>query len=272
MPHSESPYSDSVRARLRAFLSQPDVVTTLRLSLFSVYGIVIIGQDIANWEVKENYLLWALDIVLWTLILIDYVLRIVHSSDKRTFVLSNLGYPIFIITGAMVPFDHPWLVALPLILGYALQVREFTAGHALTFSIALIGFILAICTLGLYGVEKDEPQTDFANPGEAFSWAIARLFRVYGSNTPSPVTESGREIAFVMGVAAVIAAGLFTGQVIRWLVRADDEKVKDEEGGPQISAEDVAALRDDVARMSEQLNRMAEVLDRQARDGQSSRQ
>lgn len=261
-----------MRARFRDFLSRPEVATTLRLSLFSLYGIVIIGQDIVNWEVKENYFLWAVDAFLWTLILIDYVRRIVHAADKRTFVLNNLGYPIFIITGAVVPFDHPWLVALPLILGYALQVRELTAGHAFTFSIALIGFILAICGLGLYGVEKDQPQTDFANPGEVFSWSIARLFRVYGTNTPAPVTESGQEIAFVMGVAAIIAAGLFTGQVIRWLVRADDETKKAEDGGPQISAEDVAALRADVARMSEQLNRITEALERQTRDVPSSGQ
>lgn len=259
-------------SRIKAFLSRPEVATTLRLTLFSLYGIVIMGQDIVNWELREDMVLWALDIILWTLILIDYVRRIVHSDAKRTFLLNNLGYPIFLVTGALIPIDHPWLVAVPLILGYALQVRELTTGHALTFSFALIGFILAICTLGLYQVEKDEPQTDFADPGEAFSWAIARLFRVYGTNTATPATEAGQEIAFVMGVAAIIAAGLFTGQVIRWLVRADEDKWRDEDGGSQISAEDVAALRAEVARMSEQLNRMSEVLDRQAGDGASSRQ
>ncbi len=250
--------------RIAAFLSQPVVITILRLSLFSLYGIVIIGQDLINFQRHENTALWVCAIALWSLLLVDYIRRIRMADNKRAFLLSNLGYPIFLLTGALIPIDHPWIVAVPLILGYALQLRELAAGHAMTYSLALVIFILIISSMVLYLVERDEPQTNFTSPGTALSYAIARLFRIYGTNTATPATEPGQEIAYVMGVAALVAAGLFTGQIIRWLVRPADEKAKVQADEPasRVSAEEFAALRGEVARMSAQLDRVSELLER----------
>ncbi len=249
---------------LRAFVARPGVIAILRMTLFSVYGLVIIGQDIVNYGNHENISLWVVDVVLWALLLIDYIRRIRHAENRRAFVLSNLGYPIFLLTGALIPIDHPWLVALPLILGYALQVRELAAGHVLVFSSALVMFILAISSLLLYLVERNQPNTDFTSPSSTFSWAIARLFRIYGTNTGAPVSAQGQEIAFVMGVAAIVAAGLFTGQLIRWLVRADEKKDSDASDAVSANptADDVASLTAEMAAMSEQLRKVTELLER----------
>lgn len=254
----------------RTFLARPGVASTLRMSLFSVYGVVIIGQDVADLETQPGRFLWAVDVVLWAALLVDYIVQIRRAEDKRRFLLANLGYPLFLITGALIPFDNPWLVGIPLLVGYALQVRELAAGHALTFSVVLVLFILVISSVSLYIVERDQPETTIASPGDAFAWSLARVFRVYSGNATNPVSSTGQDIAFLIGMAAIVTAGLFSGQVIRWLIHDGEDKASNEEehGNPTpASAEDIAALRVEVARMSEQVQRLAEIVGRSGGQG-----
>ena len=234
------------------------VTATLRMSVFALYGLVILTQDIMQFEGRQDAALWAVEILLWVVLLADYLRGIRQAADRRRYLLRNLGYPVFLATGLLIPFDNPWVVALPLIVGYTLQLRSLAAGHAFGFSFGLIGFIMLTATLGMYVAEQQEEESDLRDVGSVLNWLVVTLFRIRGAQAGRPVSDEGQALAFVVGLVALVAAGLFTAQIVTWVVGGAE--VKEDPAAdvpvepPVATAQDIAALRADIAALAARLD------------------
>ena len=208
----------------RAF-DRPAVRDTLRLSLFSAYALVLLAENILHFEGSSQAMTSAATCALWLCLLADYVAQIVRAgSQRRSFLKASLGYPLYLLTLPFVTAHNPWVVAVPLIVGFVIQVRLIAAGRAVTFALALTTFIAVLATAGVVYAEQDEPTSRLREWPDAATWAIARLIHLRGYNTGNPKSPDGIALSFVLAVTGLLVAALLTAQLVSWVVGQKDGK------------------------------------------------
>ncbi len=198
-------------------VSRP-VAGVLRLTLFSAYAVTLLALNVMHFERAPTWGLDALAVVLWSALAVDYARRLRATRGRRSFVLRNLGYPIYLVTLPFVASHNPWLVALPLIVGFVLQLRQVAAGHVLTFALVLFTFIGVLATAGVVYAEQDQPDSPLSDWPTAASWAVANLIHLRGYDPGSPQSEDGIALSFVLAVCGLLVAALLTAQVVSWVI------------------------------------------------------
>lgn len=218
-----------MRPTLSRALEQPAVRDTLRLSLFSAYALVLLAENILHFEGSSQWLVSAATCALWLCLAADYVIQIVRAgSHRRAFLRASLAYPLYLLTLPFVTAHNPWVVAVPLIIGFVLQVRVVAAGRAVTFALGLTAFIAVLTTAGVVYAEQDEPTSRLKEWPNAATWAVARLIHLRGYNTGNPKSPDGIALSFVLAVTGLLVAALLTAQLVSWVIggtagRHDDQ-------------------------------------------------
>lgn len=194
------------------------VAGLLRLTLFGAYAVTLLVLNVMHFERAPTWGLDALAVMLWGALALDYARRLRATHARRSFVLRNLGYLIYLATLPFVASHNPWLVALPLIVGFVLQLRQVAAGQALTFSLVLFTFIGVLATAGVVYAEQDQPDSPLSDWPTAASWAVANLIHLRGYDPGSPQSEDGIALSFVLALCGLMVAALLTAQVVSWVV------------------------------------------------------
>jgi len=193
-------------------------VDVLRLVLFSAYAITLLTLNVMHFEREATLAVDALAIALWLALALDYALQWRAAESRRSFLRLALAYPIYLATIVFVTAHSPWLLAIPLIIGFILQLRQVAAGRALTFALVLFSFVGVLATAGVVYAEQSEPESTLRDWPTAASWAIAHLIHLRGYSPGNPLSEDGIALSFVLAICGLIVAALLTAQIVSWVI------------------------------------------------------
>jgi len=231
--------------RLRWWQRQTQWPLTAAATLFLVsFALPIIDTELTpGWVRFFEVLAW----VTWSLFVVDYVVRVYLSPDRRKYFVGH-WYDFVVL---VLPLWHPFRL---LRLAALLRVLNRNAAHSLRGKVAtyvvlgssFFGFCGALAVLQ---AERPDPNANIKSIGDALWWAIATMTTV-GYGDRYPVTMTGRMVAVTLMIGGIAVLGLTTATVASWLVErvsARDENQLDALG------KQVSALQRQVSELSAQL-------------------
>lgn len=213
--------------KVRLTRISPSVADVLRVALFAAYAITLLTLNVMHFEGEATFALDGLAILLWLALAVDFVVQLRAAPTRRAFILQNLSYPLYLATIVFITAHSPWLLVLPLIVGFILQLRQVAAGHALTFALVLFTFIGVLATAGVVYAEQDEPESTLRDWPTAASWAIAHLIHLRGYDPGNPLSEDGIALSFVLAICGLLVAALLTAQIVSWVVGSQREEANE---------------------------------------------
>lgn len=225
------------------------------LSLVAIYSLLVLTIDAMSFESQVDGALMTLVGIAWITILVVYWRGLARATSRRSYALTHLGVPLLLVTPilAALPTDTSWLPLFVLLTAYVLELRGLAAGHGFLFSLGLVTFVIVLATGVMAFVEREEPESPLSDVPTSAAWALATLFRLrapYGE----PQTEDGKTLALVVGVCALIAASLFTAQLVTWVTGSGRDRERISESTDELIAE-IAALRAAVEKLTNERGR-----------------
>lgn len=238
------------RARRVWWLSLPQrqgFRSSVRLGVIAAYSITFMVGGFFTWTGWPDVVLWTVAVALWVLLLGSYVREVRGAERRGAFIVRNLQVPLLLVAPAfMLVVWLPVAAFVLVILAYVLELRRHSAGDGFAFSFGLVLFVGVFAALSMVEIEDDEPNSSLRTPSDALYWAFGSLLRINYGRSLNPETSDGRVLATVVGVCAVLAASLFTAQVISWVVGSRKDE-KDEATTDDDLRAEVAGLREEIA-------------------------
>ncbi|MEV7418295.1 potassium channel family protein [Streptomyces sp. NPDC089919] len=227
-------------------------LTQVPLLVFAIafgvaYAVPIVFPD-AGPAVHESCLL--VEWVVWGAFAADYLVRLTLAADRRHFVRTHWLDLCAVLLPMLQPLRLLRLVATLLLVGrrarMAPQVRltTYVAG-------AVVG-LLMFGSLAVLSVERDAPDGNIKNLGDAVWWSFTTMTTVgYGDH--SPTTGLGRVLAVGLMLSGIALLGVVTANIAAWFIarfERDDQEERRQTAAIAALTEEVQALRAEVSRLS----------------------
>lgn len=221
------------------------------LALVAAYSLLLLAFDAMYFDPQVDWVLLSLAAIAWIAIVVTYVRGLGRATSRRTYVLAHLGTPLLIAAPlTVIPVDTSWLPLFVLLVAYILELRNLTAGQGFLFSLGLVAFVIVLATAVMSFVEREDPESSLDDVGASAGWTLATLFRLRAP-FGDPQTEDGKILSLVVGVCALLAASLFTAQLVTWVTGSGRDKERKSDSSAEILAE-IAALRAAVERLTDE--------------------
>ncbi|MFJ6940823.1 potassium channel family protein [Streptomyces sp. NPDC101132] len=211
------------------------------------YAVPIVAPD-ASARVHEACLL--VEWCVWGAFALDYLVRMALSADRRRFVRTHWLDLLAVLLPMFQPLRLLRLVSTLLLVGrrarMAPQIRltTYVAG-------AVVG-LLMFGSLAVLSVERDAPDGNIRNLGDAVWWSFTTMTTVgYGDH--SPTTGLGRVLAVGLMLSGIALLGVVTANIAAWFIsrfERDDLEERRQTAAIAALTDEVRALRAEVARLS----------------------
>ena len=173
-------------------------------------------------------------LLVWAFFLVDYVVRLVLSVRKLTFVRRN---PIDLLS-VFVPIIRPFrlLTALRRIPALGGRSASHLRRRVLVIAGASVVLFLYVISLTEFRVERDAHGATIVSFGDAVWWACVTMSTV-GYGDFYPVTILGRLLAVVLMIGGIAIVGIASATIISYLtertrlLRTAQESEPDREDG-----------------------------------------
>ncbi|MCX4525699.1 MULTISPECIES: potassium channel family protein [unclassified Streptomyces] len=185
--------------------------------------------------------------VVWGAFAVDYLVRLGLSADRKLFVRTHWLDLAAVVLPLVQPLRLLRLVATLMLVGrrarMAPQIRltTYVAG-------AVVG-LLMFGSLAVLSVERDAPDGNIKNLGDAVWWSFTTMTTVgYGDH--SPTTGLGRVLAVGLMLSGIALLGVVTANIAAWFIarfERDDRVELAQTAAITALAEEVRALRAEVA-------------------------
>lgn len=189
-----------------------------RLWLFAAYALLLLTENVMHTEGTVTIAIIVATSALWLAMLVDYVRLLARAEDRARVLRRSLGYPFMLVTLPFATTHEPWAVAIPLVIGFILQLRQVAAGHALTFALGLSAFAAVLATVGVVYAEQSEPQSRLRDWEAAATWSVSILLHLRGYDPGKPLSDDGIALSFVLSVAGFLVAALLTARIVSWVI------------------------------------------------------
>ncbi|PPG27667.1 potassium channel family protein [Pseudoclavibacter sp. RFBB5] len=217
-PSATIPHPDRAAARWRA-LERWEQLTALPMffvavAFFAASSILLIDVQLPT---DAQGQLTTVVSVSWMLFIAEFVVRLLVSPAKLTFVRSRW----FDLLSLFVVILRPFLIVtylwrLPFFRGGGARAKR--TRNVLAVSIASLLYVYT-ASLGVYLVEHNTSGANILSMGDALWWGFTTITTVgYGDFTP--VTIAGRALAVSLMVSGVLIVG-FVSATIMSAIRED---------------------------------------------------
>ncbi|MFE9933917.1 potassium channel family protein [Streptomyces sp. NPDC005533] len=218
----------------------------LALAFAVAYAVPIVAPD-ATADVHRacTHVEW----VVWGAFALDYVVRLGLSADRRHFVRTHWLDLAAVVLPLVQPLRLLRLVATLMLVGRRarmapqIQLTTYVAG-------AVVG-LLMFGSLAVLSVERDAPDGNIKNLGDAVWWSFTTMTTVgYGDH--SPTTGLGRVLAVGLMLSGIALLGVVTANIAAWFIsrfERDDQAERLQLAALRELREEVRALRGEVARL-----------------------
>ncbi|MEU9302818.1 potassium channel family protein [Streptomyces sp. NPDC048269] len=185
--------------------------------------------------------------VVWGAFAVDYLVRLLLAGDRRVFVRTHWLDLAAVVLPLVQPLRLLRLVATLMLVGrrarMAPQIRltTYVAG-------AVVG-LLMFGSLAVLSVERDAPDGNIKNLGDAVWWSFTTMTTVgYGDH--SPTTGLGRVLAVGLMLSGIALLGVVTANIAAWFIarfERDDQVERLQLAAIRELQTEVRALRAEVA-------------------------
>lgn len=177
----------------------------------------------------------AVEWFIWAVFAVDYVVRLILTTDRWRFVRGHWLDLIIIV----LPFLRPLrlvrsarvlrllrLARLGAFLGRAAyQGRRLLVGHGLHYALIVTMLVMVAAAALVHAIEAGSGGT-IRTFGDALWWAVATVTTVgYGDAVPG--TAAGRGIAAALMVAGIALFGVLTANIAAFFLEHDQEAAPD---------------------------------------------
>ncbi|WP_406182589.1 potassium channel family protein [Streptomyces sp. NBC_01006] len=187
--------------------------------------------------------------VVWGAFAADYLMRLGLSTAKKAFVRTHWLDLGAVLLPMLQPLRLLRLVSTLLLVGrrarMAPQIRltTYVAG-------AVVG-LLMFGSLAVLSVERDAPNGNIKNLGDAVWWSFTTMTTVgYGDH--SPTTGLGRVLAVGLMLSGIALLGVVTANIAAWFIsrfERDDRVERAQTAAIAELAAEVRALRAEIGRL-----------------------
>lgn len=218
----------------------------LAVAFAVAYAVPIVAPDAsARVHGACTYVEWA----VWGAFAADYLVRLVLSADRGRFVRTHWLDLAAVLLPLVQPLRLLRLVATLMLVGRRarmapqIQLTTYVAG-------SVVG-LLMFGSLAVLSVERDAPDGNIKNLGDAVWWSFTTMTTVgYGDH--SPTTGLGRVLAVGLMLSGIALLGVVTANIAAWFIsrfERDDQAERLQLAAIRELQAEVRALRGEVARL-----------------------
>ncbi len=234
----------SLQARWERRTQAPLLVLAVCFAV--AYAVPIVVPDARPWVHRAcTYAEW----VVWGAFAVDYLVRLGITADRRHFVRTHWLDLCAVVLPLVQPLRLLRLVSTLMLVGrrarMAPQIRltTYVAG-------AVVG-LLMFGSLAVLSVERDAPEGNIRNLGDAVWWSFTTMTTVgYGDH--SPTTGLGRVLAVGLMLSGIALLGVVTANIAAWFIarfERDDRAERLQLAAIEELHAEVRALRAEVSRL-----------------------
>jgi voltage-gated potassium channel len=218
----------------------------LGLLYLALYAWPILDTDLArSWKELCNQAA----VFVWVTFAVDFVIRILLSGDRRTFLRRNWLDLILLALPMFRPLRALRAVTSLRIIGRS--TAPFARRQVVGATSAAVAAAGAIAALAILEAERANPDANIKNYGDALWWAISTITTVgYGDRYPT--TVEGRFVAAGLMIAGIALLGVITASIASWFV----ERIKAVEDTEQLTHAAVQQLSSEIRELRQELDRM----------------
>jgi len=238
-------------------MERPDKQAPYLLFMLAV-GILALGllaaQTSASWDQETLTILEYADAAICVLFLLDFLVTLARSQDKRRYLLTWGWLDLVSSIPAIDVLRWGRAARVLRILRVLRAVRsakilaEFIlrkrAQSGLLAALLLAIVLVTFCSIAILEVERDNANIRGAD--DAVWWAIVTITTV-GYGDKYPVTPEGRAIAVVLMIAGIGVFATVSGFVASWFLAPEEEKLENQ----------LAALRTEIRALHDSLEQKA---------------
>ncbi|MSS83875.1 potassium channel family protein [Actinomycetaceae bacterium WB03_NA08] len=226
-----------LRKKLKQRYERWEQLTVWPMFILSIVFVGVSAYLIAapsTMTAKLSYTLLLVMLILWSLFILDYFVRMVLSDNRWRFFQTQA----FELVALLIPYLRPFLL-----IRYIWRLQFFRRHGAaglrmralISISLFALCYVYTISTL-VFLFERVDPKANIVNWGDAMWWGFTTISTVgYGDFTP--VTVTGRLLAiclmvggiFIVGVTSATMISAFNDELKHYLHHHSGEKVKENE-------------------------------------------
>ncbi|MFD3806390.1 potassium channel family protein [Streptomyces sp. NPDC058611] len=187
--------------------------------------------------------------VVWSAFAGDYLVRLGLSPARKAFVRTHWMDLAAVLLPMIQPLRLLRLVSTLLLVGR--RARMAPQIRLTTYVAGSVVGLLMFGSLAVLSVERDAPDGNIRNLGDALWWSVTTMTTVgYGDH--SPTTGLGRLLAVGLMLSGIALLGVVTANIAAWFIsrfERDDRAEREQTAAIAELAAEVRALRAEVARL-----------------------
>ncbi|HEY9315658.1 potassium channel family protein [Williamsia sp.] len=200
-------------------------------------------QVLARPEGDSETVLIAVVAVTWLLFAVDYVCRLMLSTQRLRWFSRHLLDLAIVALPILRPLR---LLRLVIVIGvFHNVVGAITRGRVIVYTVASAILLVYVASLAILEAERPQPDSGIKTFGEALWWSITTVTTV-GYGDYAPVSATGRMIAVLLMLGGISLIGVVTATLASWIV----QRVAEEDTANQLAtAEQLDLLRSELAEL-----------------------
>jgi voltage-gated potassium channel len=190
-----------------------------------VLAIVVLNSDVNG---SASTLIVGSLFVLWVIMLVEYVVRLVVTPDRRGYVKRRWAEPATVLVPPLQGWHIVGIEKMSLLLREGELRLESILRHHSLFRVLIA--VVATIFLGAWLVllfEERAKGTNIHDYPDALWWAIVTVTTV-GYGDRYPITEGGRVVAVVLMLVGIGLIGVLTATVASVFIKEHTDANKEE--------------------------------------------
>lgn len=187
--------------------------------------------------------------VVWAAFAADYLVRMGLAQSKRAFVRTHWLDLVAVVLPMIQPLRLLRVVSTLMLVGR--RARMAPQIRLTTYVAGSVVGLLMFGSLAVLSVERDAPDGNIRNLGDALWWSVTTMTTVgYGDH--SPTTGLGRLLAVGLMLSGIALLGVVTANIAAWFIsrfERDDQVERAQTAAISELTAEVRALRAEVARL-----------------------
>ena len=161
---------------------------------------------------------WACAATLWVGLAAEYIVRLVRSRDRRSFVRHAVATPLLLASPLLMMLNVPAaLVVTVLMVAFVIELRHFAFGHQFIMALTAVIGIGLIAAIAMAIFERNAPSSQLRTVGDTLTWAMSTVLDVRGDDA-QPVTSNGRILGIVLVLCGVLFTWAMFSQITSWIL------------------------------------------------------
>ena len=187
----------------------------------AVFLVLFTRQVLVQPHGREAFILWAVDWAIWSLFVVDYVVRLSLATNRwHWFVRHLLDFAI-----VALPLVRPLRLLRLLVLIEVLQkaVGDAFRGRIVVYTLSGVLLLIYTASLAVFDKERYQHGATINSFGKALWWSITTVTTV-GYGDVYPVTNTGRVIAVLLMIGGISLVGVVTAALASWIIQTVAEE------------------------------------------------